>query len=156
ETPRRGSFCGAAILHGGLFVVEDGVTDERFASGLWVAGEIGARAYAGVPLTSRGSGHVIGTLCVLDRTPRRFSAELTEALRTLGRQVMAQFELRRNLAELENSVASHYRIEEALRQAESKYRGIFENVMEGIFQTTPDGHYISANPMLARIYGYDS
>src|SRR6185503_4094909 len=46
--------------------------------------------------------------------------------------------------------------EEALRQAEEKYRSIFENVMEGIFQTTPDGHYLSANPMLARIYGYES
>src|SRR5207247_529922 len=40
------------------------------------------------------------------------------------------------------------------RLAETKYRGIFENAIEGIFQTTPDGHYLSANPALARIYGY--
>jgi PAS domain S-box-containing protein len=46
--------------------------------------------------------------------------------------------------------------EEALRQAEEKYRNIFEHAMEGIFQTTPDGHYISANPALARIHGYES
>ena len=46
------------------------------------------------------------------------------------------------------------RAEEALREAETKYRGIFENAIEGIFQTTPDGHYISANPALARLYGY--
>ena len=46
--------------------------------------------------------------------------------------------------------------EAALHQAEEKYRGIFQNIVEGIFQTTPDGHYISANPALARIYGYDS
>lgn len=46
--------------------------------------------------------------------------------------------------------------EEALRQAERKYRNIFENALEGIFQTTPDGKYLSANPALARIYGYDS
>ncbi len=45
---------------------------------------------------------------------------------------------------------------EALRRAEQKYRSIFENAAEGIFQTTPDGHYISANPALARMYGYDS
>jgi PAS domain S-box-containing protein len=44
----------------------------------------------------------------------------------------------------------------ALRQAEAKYRGIFENAVEGIFQTTPSGHYLSANPALARIYGYES
>ena len=46
--------------------------------------------------------------------------------------------------------------EEALRVAEAKYRNIFENTVEGIFQTTLDGHYISANPALARIYGYSS
>ena len=46
-------------------------------------------------------------------------------------------------------------VEAALIQAEEKYRGIFENALEGIFQTTPDGHFISANPTLAQIYGYD-
>src|ERR1700677_1783972 len=42
----------------------------------------------------------------------------------------------------------------ALLEAERKYRGIFEHIVEGIFQTTPDGHYLSANSALARIYGY--
>jgi phosphoserine phosphatase RsbU/P len=45
---------------------------------------------------------------------------------------------------------------EALRRAEQKYRSIFENATEGIFQTTPQGQYLSANPALARMYGYDS
>lgn len=41
-----------------------------------------------------------------------------------------------------------------LEAAEVKYRSIFENAVEGIFQSTPDGKYITANPALARIYGY--
>ncbi len=41
-----------------------------------------------------------------------------------------------------------------LKVAETKYRSIFENAVEGIFQSSPDGHYITANPALARIYGY--
>jgi len=45
---------------------------------------------------------------------------------------------------------------EALRRAEQKYRSIFENCLEGIFQTTPEGKYISANPALAKMYGYSS
>jgi two-component system, sensor histidine kinase and response regulator len=45
---------------------------------------------------------------------------------------------------------------EALRRAEEKYRSIFENATVGIFQTSSDGKYLSANPALARIYGYDS
>jgi PAS domain S-box-containing protein len=48
------------------------------------------------------------------------------------------------------------RAEEALRQSETKYRSIFENAVEGIFQTTPTGRYLSANPALAEIYGYES
>jgi PAS domain S-box-containing protein len=47
-------------------------------------------------------------------------------------------------------------VEAALRKAESKYRSIFENAVDGIFQTTPEGKYISANPALAKIYGYSS
>ena len=46
--------------------------------------------------------------------------------------------------------------ETALRDAEARYRSIFENAIEGIFQTTPEGRYLSANPALARLYGYDS
>ncbi len=46
--------------------------------------------------------------------------------------------------------------EAALRSAESRYRGIVENAVEGIFQTTEDGQYLCANMALARIYGYDT
>ncbi|MBD1892810.1 PAS domain S-box protein [Coleofasciculus sp. FACHB-SPT9] len=45
---------------------------------------------------------------------------------------------------------------EALQQAETRYRSIFENAIEGIFQITLDGHYICVNPALAKIYGYES
>jgi PAS domain S-box-containing protein len=47
-------------------------------------------------------------------------------------------------------------MEEALRQAEEKYRSIVENAVEGIFQSTPGGRYLSVNPALARMYGYES
>jgi two-component system, cell cycle sensor histidine kinase and response regulator CckA len=46
--------------------------------------------------------------------------------------------------------------EAALREAEEKYRSIFENAAEGIFQATPDGRFIAVNPAMARILGYGS
>jgi len=46
--------------------------------------------------------------------------------------------------------------EEELRESEEKYRSIFENAIEGIFQSTPEGKYLSVNPALARMCGYDS
>lgn len=47
-------------------------------------------------------------------------------------------------------------VESALRYSEMKYRSIFENITQGIFQTTLDGRYLNANPFLAELYGYDS
>ncbi|WP_228040841.1 EAL domain-containing protein [Nodosilinea sp. LEGE 07088] len=44
----------------------------------------------------------------------------------------------------------------SLKRAEAKYRSIFENAVEGMFQSTPEGRYLTVNPMLAKIYGYDS
>jgi PAS domain S-box-containing protein len=41
------------------------------------------------------------------------------------------------------------------KRAEEQYASIFQNAVEGIFRTSPDGHYLAANPMLARLYGYD-
>lgn len=46
--------------------------------------------------------------------------------------------------------------ERALQKAEAQYHSIFENSVEGIFQSTPQGRYITVNPALAKIYGYDS
>ncbi len=49
--------------------------------------------------------------------------------------------------------ASYYRL---LKESEAKYRSIFDNSTEGLFQTTPDGRTLMANNTLARILGYDS
>ena len=45
---------------------------------------------------------------------------------------------------------------ESARQAEQKYRNIFDNALEGIFQTSPEGRFLVANPALARMFGFDS
>jgi sigma-B regulation protein RsbU (phosphoserine phosphatase) len=49
-----------------------------------------------------------------------------------------------------------HRMDIALLEAEGKYHSVFDHLVEGIFQTTPDGHYLMANNALARIYGYSS
>ena len=46
--------------------------------------------------------------------------------------------------------------EDELRESEEKYRQIFENAVDGIYQTTPQGRFVSANPAMAHILGYDS
>lgn len=64
-------------------------------------------------------------------------------------RVTAQLAITRDITEQK-------RAEEALRKAETKYRHIFENSGEGIFQTTPDGKFLTANPALAKMFGFDS
>ncbi|MEG5041462.1 MULTISPECIES: adenylate/guanylate cyclase domain-containing protein [unclassified Microcoleus] len=54
------------------------------------------------------------------------------------------------------SLIQRKQAEELLRIAQEKYHSIVENAMEGIFQSTPAGGYLSANPALAKLYGYES
>ncbi len=57
---------------------------------------------------------------------------------------------------LHEEIDERKRAEETLREAEEKYRSIFENAVEGIYQSSPEGHYIEVNPAFARMMGYDS
>jgi len=55
-----------------------------------------------------------------------------------------------------HDITERVRAEDALRQAELRYRTIVENAVMGIFQSTPDGRYLNMNAAMARVYGYDS
>ncbi len=65
-------------------------------------------------------------------------------------------ELERRIKKLERESVESKKTREALKQAERKYRDIFENTFEGIYQTTPDGRIITANQAMAQMLGYDS
>ena len=49
-----------------------------------------------------------------------------------------------------------HRMDRTLLAAEARYHSVFDHLVEGIFQTTPEGHYLMANAALARIYGYNT
>lgn len=55
-----------------------------------------------------------------------------------------------------NSVAELLGRSAERKEAEEKYRSIYENAVEGIYQTTPEGRYLSVNPAFARMHGFDS
>lgn len=57
---------------------------------------------------------------------------------------------------MSTDITERKQVEEALHLAEEKYRNIFENSLDGIFQSTPEGHFITVNPALARMWGYES
>ena len=90
ETPRAISFCGHAIVQEELLIVEDALTDARFADNPLVLDKPKIRSYAGRPLRN-SENFAIGTLCVLDRKPRTWSAEERQALDDLGHWAEAIF-----------------------------------------------------------------
>lgn len=64
--------------------------------------------------------------------------------------------LRQRIADLEKAETERVLTEKALRESEERYRTIFEHAVEGIFQATPEGSYLSVNPAWAKMCGFSS
>jgi GAF domain-containing protein len=99
ETPRDVAFCAHAILQSEPLIVRDALKDMRFADSALVTRSPHIRFYAGFPLSSP-EGFALGTLCAIDRKPRRLSDSQKNAMQALSRQVMALLEARRVSAHL--------------------------------------------------------
>jgi signal transduction histidine kinase len=115
ETPREFAFCAHAIHEPEkTLVVPDARLDERFHDNPLVTGDPHLAFYVGVPLVN-DEGLPLGTLCVLDRTPKTLTKDQLSALNALAEQVMALLELRRSKISLEETLA---RLEEKNRELE--------------------------------------
>lgn len=124
ETPRDQAFCAHAILQPDQpFVVPDATQDPRFAQNPLVTGGPDIRMYAGAPIVSH-SGHALGTVCVIDQTPRELTADQIDSLQALSRQVSHLLELRRVTRNSVDSVQSQLlsksdKLREVQRQVEA-------------------------------------
>ncbi len=96
ETPRDQSFCAHALGSHAPLIIEDTHEDPRFADNALVVGGPGIRSYAGVPIYVEDGAAAVGTLCVLDRVPRKLSTEQLAALTALARRVETELRLRRS------------------------------------------------------------
>ena len=119
--------------------IPDVLADPNFPRGP-IAAKCGLHGAFGFPILLRNE--VIGVVEFFSHEIREPDSALLGMMIALG-NLVGQFIARKQA-------------EEARQKAEANYRGIYENAIEGIFQTTPEGKYLSANPALARMLGYDS
>lgn len=89
ETPRDISFCGHAILGDDVFEIRNARRDPRFRDNPLVIEQPHIRFYAGAPLEAP-NGHKLGTLCIIDRVPRRLSDDEKTMLKNLADMVVGE------------------------------------------------------------------
>ncbi len=104
DIPRDNSFSHYTIQHSGLLVIPDALQDDRFKNNPWWAVAPQVRFYAGIALVNP-EGFALGTLNVMDYTPRTLTLRQQSCLAALGRQVMIQLELKRRLSDEELSTS---------------------------------------------------
>ena len=119
-------------------ILQGEIKDKRFRP-IWPHPEI----TSSISIPMQVANKVVGTLNInAVNRPRPFTLAQLKVLTILAGTAAAALES-----------ASLYT---QVRRAEQNYRSIFENAVEGIFQSTPDRRVITANPSMARILGYNS
>ncbi|NEQ77033.1 MAG: response regulator [Okeania sp. SIO2C9] len=113
---------------------------EDFSTESKVAAEMGLKAAFGVPIIA--DNQALAVLIFFKKKVISFPLYPIKLIQAVATQLA--------------SLVQRKQAEEALRIAEQRYHGIVENAVDGIFQSTPSGRFISANMALARIYGYHS
>ncbi|MDH3440353.1 MAG: PAS domain S-box protein, partial [Gammaproteobacteria bacterium] len=136
-----GVACGAAVFANQEKVVEN-ITKDKAWSGIHsLANKHGIKSVWSFPL--HGSRErIIGTLDIYLQEERQPTTDELDKLERMTR--LAGLAIRKQIDE------------EKLRQSESRYRGLFENVVDGVYIASRNGEIIAVNPALAEMLGYDS
>jgi PAS domain S-box-containing protein len=142
ETGRDVSFCGHTILARQPFIIPDALADPRFADNPLVVGDPFVRAYAGVPLETDELA-LVGTLCVIDHRPRKFSPADIALLQDMA--VLARNEM--------NSMGQSQLLD-VLQKSEKSFSGAFAYAAIGMGLVAPNGHWLQVNAALCKITGY--
>ena len=110
------------------------------AAAVELLGREGLKSFALIPFTD--NERVVGSLYLASRSLDCIPETTRYILENMGAHM--------------GTLISARRIQDAFKKSRDKHRDLFENALEGIFQSTPAGKFISVNPAFAKIHGYDS
>jgi len=135
ETPRELAFCAHTIMETSMMEIEDAAADTRFNNNALVTGDPRIRFYAGYPLVDP-QGYALGSLCVVDRAPKKLNAEQTRALELLAGEVISLIVERRQKEELRN------------------FEKLFKLSNDLVFIGGIDGYFKKINPAFTALFGW--
>ncbi len=148
ETPRDLAFCSHAILDDALLEVPDATQDVRFADNPLVIDRPDIRFYAGVPI-QLSDGYRVGTLCVIDRTPRTLTDNQREILAHLAGAAAQALEGRR-------AIRTTIRLATELSEQHELLRVTLQSIGDAVITTGADGKVAWLNPVAEQLTGWIS
>ena len=131
--------CGAAASLGRQIIVGDINNDTLWGQLQAPARESGIHSCCSTPIVTAGD-RIHGTLAMYFDTPRG--------------PTTGELDLITRLTQLAGIAIRRAQDEAALKASEARFRALFDNVVDGVFQASPEGDLISANPALVRMLGY--
>ena len=152
ETPRDVAFCAHAVLDADLMEVGDTTLDDRFCDSPLVTQSPSVRFYAGIPLRLR-DGSRIGTLCVIDRVPRRLTDEQKAVLTHLGEAAAHALEGRRAMNTLQEAALEISRSEAILGLERRRLANVIEGANVGVWDLNVSTGEAKVNARWAEIRG---
>jgi len=154
--PRGDSFCSLTILSSDVNVVENALADPVVAKNPLVCGEFGLRFYAGAPLVTH-DGFMIGTVCIIDKQPRKFSEHDRRILAGMATVVMEAIELRlKTMEDADLKQAANDSLvlsNDKLIASEIRFQNILDTMAEGVGIIDLTGQLVYANSMAQKILG---
>ncbi len=147
EVGRNVAFCAHAILHDEVMIVPDARADARFAENPLVTGAPHIRFYAGAPLRTR-NGLNLGTLCIIDTTPRELSEANAATLEGLAALVVAEINLRYEIGERRRAADTLRLLQAAMEQSRESV------VITTAHVELPGPEIVFVNPAFTKLTGY--
>lgn len=142
EVPREFALCSHAILEDKVLNITDASKDPRFKNNPLVTHDPNIRFYAGAPITI-AEGIRVGTICVIDRTPKQLTPQQSELLEGLASIVSKALIVRKSW------------VEESIHKS-SVLEAIVEDSNDAIIGETVEGVIFSWNAAAERVFGYTS